>query len=442
DFKVRFGQGLTAWNGFSRSPLPTAKILMKGNSGIIPCSSSDENDFFRGIAVSLRTRNINILSFASINMIDASTGYDESSDNQYIKSFYTSGIHNTPTTMAKRNRLAENSLGLNINSMNNNFYYGFNIVYSRFSLPVIPGEDTRDIYDFTGDINASFSVDYTWLFKSSYLFGEFAVSHNLKTAFLQGISLNPEGRLRCNILYARTGRGYNSFHGDASGLSTFNKPATSLQANITAELFSSLDFTAGFLRRKELWHNNTSGSFPSSINYLTSVRFSPSEFITVRTDAKHHVSELWVNALQGVKTGNLLRKTNLRLTIETQASESLNLRTRIEKVVITNSSESGFLCYQSAGFIFKNIPLELRARVAIFKTDSYDTRIYAWEDDLLYNPVIRPLYDEGNKSYLMIIYRASGNITLRAKYASTSINAGKDISNMVNEYKFQAVISF
>ncbi len=408
DYKVRFGQGLTVWNGFSRSPVPTEQRPMKGSSCIIPYSSSDENDFFRGIAISLSTGYINIISFASMNMIDATTVNDEYTGTKYVKSFYDTGIHNTPTTIMKKNQVVESSLGFNINRMSNNLYYGLNTIYSRFSIPVIPADNPRNIYDFEGKVNASISLDYAYLFKNSYLFGEFALDNKLKTAFLQGISLNPGGRVRCNIMYSRVNRGYNSFHGNASGISTFNKPASSLLANLSSELTSFLTFSGGILSRKELWYNNISGSFPSSILYLVSLRLKPADCISLKTDIKHGVSDNWINPQQGIKTGTTVRKTNLRLSLETIVSERFKLRTRIEKVIIAGSHDRGFLCYQSAGYVFRKIPLEIRGRLTVFKTGSYDTRIYTWEDDLLYNPVIKPLYEEGERSYLMIIYRAFG----------------------------------
>ncbi|MBN1388134.1 MAG: helix-hairpin-helix domain-containing protein [Bacteroidales bacterium] len=441
DYKVQFGQGLTVWNGFSRPPVPTEQRIMKGSSNIIPYSSTDENDFFRGVAISLNTKGFNIISFASMNMIDASTGYDENSGTKYIKSFYYNGVHNTPNTIMKRNQVMESCIGFNVNRMSKNFYTGINAVYTGFSLPVMPVEDIRNIYDFRGKVNASFSFDYACLFRSSYLFGEFALDNYFETAFLQGISLNPEGRIRCNIMYSRVNRGYNSFHGNASGVSTFNKPASSLLANLSSELTSFLSLSGGFLRQKELWFNNISGNFPHSTVYLLSLSLKPAGFISIISDVKHRISDQWINPQQGIKTGTDLKKTNLRLSVETVASEQLKLRTRFEKVLVTGSTDRGFLCYQSAGYVFRKIPLEIRGRLTLFKTGSYDTRIYTWEDDLLYNPVIKPLYEEGKRSYLMIIYRAFGRMTLRVKYAVTDIEGEPESSCRLNEIRLQVVLS-
>ncbi|MFO7754411.1 MAG: hypothetical protein R6V34_00350 [Bacteroidales bacterium] len=444
DYRVRFGQGLTVWNGFCRPPVPTESRPMKNSSSIMPYSSSDENDFFRGLALSFRIGDINIMSFASLNMTDATTIYDKNSDMHYISSFYSTGIHDTPTSLIKRNAVSERGYGLNINGIRKNLYFGLSAVYSGFSLPVLQGDRLRDIYDFEGSENASFSIDYAYLFRNSQLFGEFAVSADGKTAFLQGVSLNPGGRVRCNVMYSRVNRGYNSFHGIAPGGRTFNKFNSSMLANIGAEILPGLRFSAGFLSDKDLWYNNISGHFPSSMKYLLSIRLQPagpSGIISLTADLRHQAGEKTLTPLRGIKKSVPFEKSNLRLSMESQPSDRLSLRTRIEKVVIAGSADSGLLCYQSASCLFPRISLEIRGRLTVFSTGSYDTRIYAWEDDLLYNPYIRALYNDGSRSYLMIVYKPSGLMSMRIKYAVLNKKSG-EVTERSDELKFQVALSF
>jgi len=441
DFKARFGQGLTVWNGFARPPVATDTRPMKESSRIIPYSSSDENDFFRGIAISSTIGNINIMSFASMNMIDATIDNEQLSGEPFIRSFYNTGIHNTPLTTIKKNRVTESSLGFNINRMQNNLYYGFSTVYSRFSLPVIPDDEPHSTYDFRGKTNASFAVDYAWLFTDSYLFGEFAVCNKGKTAFLQGLSLNPEGRVRCNFLYSRVNRGYNSFHGNASGRKTFNKYSSTALVNITAEPAPGLLLAGGAIRSRQLWYNNISGNFPSSMTYLLSLRSNLPGNISISSDLRYRISDRPDEPRQGVRRSATLKKTGLRLTVEVLPTESFTLRSRIEKVFIGGSSDSGILCYQTARYTFRQLPLEICCRLMVFNTGSYDSRIYAWEDDLLYNPLIRALYNQGNRSYIMIICKPVNIVTFRIKYAVSDIVRGAD-TGITDEFKMQMVMSF
>jgi len=442
DFKVRFGQGLTACNGFSRPPVPTEARLMKGNSNIIPYSSSAESDFFRGAALSISTSGININAFASLNMIDATTAYDENTQTKYVSSFYSSGLHNTTNTLMKRKQVSEKSAGININRMYNNLYCGFSLVHSGFSLPVGPPDHPRDIYDFSGINNTTLSLDYAYLLKDSYLFAEFALHNAHKTAFIQGISLNPEGRMRFNLLYSRVNRGFNAFHGKAAGMSTFNRPGRNIISNISCELSQALSLSAGIMDRKELWYNNISGGFPRSMLYMVSLSFRPAESISLSADIKHRISDRWVNPLQGVKTRMPMEKTNLRLSAEILVTERFQLRTRLEQSLIAGSHDRGFMCYQSASYSARSLPLEIRARLAVFKTGSYDSRLFAWEDDLLYNPLVKALYGEGSRSYIMILYKLPGAVKIRLKYAVSRLAAEDDVCyDTYDELKFQLLIS-
>ncbi|MBS0010114.1 MAG: hypothetical protein KFF49_01805, partial [Bacteroidales bacterium] len=195
DYRVRFGQGLTSWNGFSPSPSPAESRIMKSRSVILPHTSSDENDFFRGLALSFDMGKIKVMTFASDIMKDATVDNDPETGNPFIRSFYTSGLHNTVTGLQKRNKFKESTLGFNVNSMTRNLYLGMSGVYSILSLPVDPGDELRDIYDFRGTKNACLALEYACLLRYSYFFGELAINESGRTAFLQGLSLNPDGRI-------------------------------------------------------------------------------------------------------------------------------------------------------------------------------------------------------------------------------------------------------
>ncbi|MDT8402323.1 MAG: hypothetical protein RQ743_11565, partial [Bacteroidales bacterium] len=88
------------------------------------------------------------------------------------------------------------------------------------------------------------------------------------------------------------------------------------------------------------------------------------------------------------------------------------------------------------------LPLEVRARLAVFQTGSYDSRLFAWEDDLLYNPVVKALYGEGSRSYIVISYKMQGRVEIRFKYAASRLEAAVDGYDIYDEYKFQLYFSF
>ena len=76
DYRVRFGQGLSVWQGYSQGSSPINPNLMRGSSRIVPYASSDENNFFRGIAISGHKNNLSFSVYASSNKIDATVYVD------------------------------------------------------------------------------------------------------------------------------------------------------------------------------------------------------------------------------------------------------------------------------------------------------------------------------------------------------------------------------
>ncbi|MFB6257543.1 MAG: hypothetical protein ABEH38_02530 [Flavobacteriales bacterium] len=65
-------------------------------------------------------------------------------------------------------------------------------------------------------------------------------------------------------------------------------------------------------------------------------------------------------------------------------------------------------------------------RLAFFEAPSYPTRLYSYENDLLYAFSVRPYYRSGIRSYLLIRYELSKDITLEGKLGSWSYRELKD----------------
>ena len=113
-------------------------------------------------------------------------------------------------------------------------------------------------------------------------------------------------------------------------------------------------------------------------------------------------------------------RTNVRLNYDYYVIKNLRLRSRIEYVffdqTISEVHETGYLLLQD----FRYDPfLSLRfyGRLVLFDTDSYDSRIYQFENDVrgvMNNPA---LYGKGTRWYLMIEYDLFKNARISAKYS-------------------------
>ena len=75
--------------------------------------------------------------------------------------------------------------------------------------------------------------------------------------------------------------------------------------------------------------------------------------------------------------------------------------------------------YQDFIFRPEESPFSLTARIAMFDTDDFDTRIYAYESDLRFAFSVPAYYNKGTRFYFNLKYRARKHLTLEARYAQT-----------------------
>lgn len=100
-----------------------------------------------------------------------------------------------------------------------------------------------------------------------------------------------------------------------------------------------------------------------------------------------------------------------------KVSTDVTFRARAENVWY--GSASGFMMY--ADVLFKPVMKRLsgNARLQYFETDNYDTRIYTYENDVLYSYSIPMVYGKGYRYYLNLRYNLFKDVSLWARLAQT-----------------------
>ena len=87
----------------------------------------------------------------------------------------------------------------------------------------------------------------------------------------------------------------------------------------------------------------------------------------------------------------------------------------------------------------------MTARLAWFNTASYNSRIYAYENDLLYAFSIPSFFEEGFRTYINLKYKISKHVEFWMKIAGTAFKDVESVGsgyneipgNKKNEVKFQ-----
>ena len=104
------------------------------------------------------------------------------------------------------------------------------------------------------------------------------------------------------------------------------------------------------------------------------------------------------------------------------ASKNLRLKTRFELNYFSldeaSINENGYLVFQDINL--NPIPnLKFYGRIIVFKTDSFNTRIYEFENDLTGTFSSKPLFGDGFRWYLLIKYQIFNQLEIALKYSTT-----------------------
>jgi hypothetical protein len=301
---------------------------------------------------------------------------------------------------------------------------GFNWSESNFSLPINSvSPDAADLYDFSGERNSIFSAYYNGLINRILLFGEISTNDTRQFALVQGIALRPSDRLTLNFLYRNYSPGFISFHGRGPGSNSITGNEHGILGNFTFEAAKHLFISAGCDISHFPWLKYRAG-FPSmSKKQEIKIRYFPVEDLSFEISYNYRYSMIDSDEDQGIAGIEEVTSRTFKGLPDILQMRISHLNT-IDFKAVEHSGSKGMLMLQDIVYAFRRIPVSLWLRYCIFKTDDWDSRIYTYENDLLYSFSIPAYSGEGSRAYIMVKWESGNNAELRVKYGFTSGSLG------------------
>ena len=434
DFLVRSGQGLVIWQGFASGKSADVLNISKHAGGIRPYTSTDENKFFRGAAISVKNNNLEMQFFASRKKRDANIetlGDDD--QNKIFTSLQTSGYHRTGNEISDEKSITENTYGALFSLKNNRLKLGATLLYQKFNLPYVREEKPYNLFRFSGKQNYNLGADYFYSFDKYQFFGEAAVSKSKGLALLQGVKAHLHDQFSASLLFRHFDKNYQALWGDSFSESSGNSNETGFYSGIKIYPVKNITLHAytDFYRFPWLTYNTMAPANGS--DFLVQADYAPSEKIQGYLRYKSEEKEKKIT--EGEKYINTPSKTRkVRAHLQVAPSLQICFRTRFEYSFYKETgTEHGFMIYQDFIFSPEKLPFTANARIAYINTDSYNTRIYAYENDLLYNYSMPAYFGKSIRAYLNLKYRISGNLDAWFKISNTSFSDRETISSGHNE---------
>ena len=156
----------------------------------------------------------------------------------------------------------------------------------------------------------------------------------------------------------------------------------------------------------------------------------------VRIREKNKQENTAVNLTEGIDYLVYEKQTSYRFNYSYKISETFKIKGRAELVNYDKEEspfETGYLLYQDVAFKPKSNPFSFTFRYAIFDTKSYNSRIYAYENDVLYSFSIPAYYNRGTRTYLTVKYKIRRGIDFWLRYAITYYDNVDVISSGLEE---------
>ncbi len=450
DFTVNMGQGLIQWQSLAFKK--SADIMgVKRQSAILrPYNSAGEFNFNRGIGITVKKQNIEITAFGSIRQLSANLVMDTINFATHVSSFQLSGNHRTEGEVADRNSLRQTSFGSVVRYTSKQWHIAVNGVHYKFSLPVQKREEPYNLFSISGRTWYNVSVDYSYTYKNLHFFGEAAADKNFNKAFLNGLLISVDPKVDLSLVLRTIAKNYQSVNGNAFTENIYPTNENGVYAGITIRPVSAWRLDVYGDIYKFPWLKFQVDAPGYGRDFMAQLTYVPDKQVEIYTRFRNESKQ--VNQRDNTTVTNYLvqlPKKSWRIQVNYKLNPAITLRDRVELVWYNktgNESEKGFLTYFD--FLYKPAlkPYSGIARVQYFETDSYDSRLYAYENDVLYGYSIPVFYDKGYRYYITLNYDLTKKLSVWARWAQTiyrnktTIGSGLDEinGNRKTEIKLQA----
>jgi len=449
DFTVNMGQGLIQWQSLAFKKSLDIAGTKRQSATLRPYSSAGEYYFHRGAGITLKKKKIESTLFFSFRNLSVNFVADTVNQEDYISSFLTMGYHRTDNENQKKNNLLQTSYGGNIVYRSLKGHIGLNGIYYGFSASVNKRNEPYNLYAISGKSWNNYSVDYSYTFKNIHFFGEAAIDKKSNTAFVNGLMMSVDPRVDISFLQRTISKAYQAVNGNAFTENTYPTNETGFYIGISIRPNVAWRIDAYADLYKFPWLKYLVDAPSSGKDYQIQLTYSPSRQVEVYSRFKSETKQ--ANQPDNATVTNFIiaiPKQNWRTQISYKINNSITLRNRVEMLWYNHNSdvsEKGFLGF--IDFLYKPMlsPMAAALRLQYFETNSYNSRLYAYENDVLYSYSIPVFYGKGFRYYLNLNYDINKQISCWLRWAQyiykdrNSIGTGLDQiqGNKKSELKFQ-----
>lgn len=447
DFNIHLGQGLISNASYGGGKSGSVMQISKLAKSIRPYGSVNENGFMRGMAISGKAKIFNYMTFCSFRYIDSRLDtMNESAVS--IGSQSLTGLHRTKEELADKQNTYLLSFGGKAGIHAKSFRVSFNFTGNRYEFGLTGPEKLYQKYDITNQNVFHSGLDYHLRWKNLLFSGETAIMNLSSMANVHMVQLSLAKDLDLALLFRDYPSGYQTIFGEGFGESSGASNERGLYISGVFRLTRNIRLEAYIDLWRYRWLKYLVDGPSQGYEYFFKAEYSIRKKMQMYFQYK---SELKLSNtsddLSTVPDISNIIKTTYRAHIGYKLSPTIELRNRVEWTVSRNGETShGLLIFQDVIYKPLQFPVSFTGRLAYFDIENWDSRIYAYENDLLYAFSIPVYYRSGYRIYGNVRYKPFKNIVMEARLARSyypfEVLSEYGQVNHKTEIKFQVKYSF
>jgi hypothetical protein len=438
DYQVKAGQGVCLWSGLAFGKSPDIVNIRRKGSVLNPYTSVDENRFLRGTSATIGLGEVDVTAFFSSKTVDANMVEDTLGGEPRFSSFQHSGYHRTTNEFDDKDAVRETVLGSYVSWEHQQFHLGGTVVNYFFDAAPEDAPDPPTTSDPAGNRNTNLGMDYTVIFNRMSFFGEVGYNtHSSTVGLLSGASFDLHEQVSLSVLHRFFDTRFYALYGNAFSESSNNSNEHGVYVGLEVLPFPHWRLGAYLDAYSFPWLTKQASAPSSGYDYHLQAEYSSGEkmkaYLRLRHKAKPSDEK---RADANVPSPVTERTSHLRFHISYPVLDGLIFQNRFEVSHYKKgggNSEFGYLAYHDIIYKPSSFPLSFSFRYCMFDTESYFSRIYSYEHDVLYAFSIPSFFYRGIRTYFNARWEICRLADLWFKYALTSYRDRETISSGLNE---------
>jgi len=383
-YTARFGQGLVLWNSFLTSGSWEPGYSMKRDNGIKEFTSAGENNALKGVAASFSRKSLSLTLMLSSRKVDARV------TEEGYTSLLTTGLHNTQTLIERKGSLGREMAAINVGYYGRRLKLSLTMCADAESLPYAGRNSAmlnRERYKSPFISNAG--LEWRYAPGRFMLFGEIAMDRSGSAGVISGIICRLSENSQLSVMVENVSENYvapfsNSYtSGGPGNLKTL--AGLKIKTGKNMNLYLKCDYTKESARVSVMGDYNNKRGFNSILR-------------------------------------STISSTNyyLRGDFKLNAGPHLLNHTRFDYICSMNGAgREGFHIHNELIYKSKNNKINISARCAFFNVPDWESRMYSYEREVLYQFKTTLLYGKALRYYINLHLKPLTFMDIWLKYSST-----------------------